>query len=116
MSDSPQSPPKDVDQAVHSADEEPMNDQDPHGSGLAGYEFEGVKEQDRWLPIANGRFSPKPRSCVVICPSCVPSLQPCIPCLTIRPSHGLAHHGPKRLTSMMMLMLTFATLLQWLES
>jgi nuclear transcription Y subunit beta len=53
MSDSPQSPPKDVDQAVHSADEEPMNDQDPHGSGLAGYEFEGVKEQDRWLPIAN---------------------------------------------------------------
>lgn len=30
-----------------------MNDpQDPHGSGL-GYEFE-VKEQDRWLPIANG--------------------------------------------------------------
>lgn len=30
-----------------------MNDpQDPHASGLA-YEFE-VKEQDRWLPIANG--------------------------------------------------------------
>ncbi|KAK8083221.1 hypothetical protein PG996_002002 [Apiospora saccharicola] len=31
-----------------------MNDpQDPHASAL-GYEFE-VKEQDRWLPIANGR-------------------------------------------------------------
>ena len=29
----------------------PMDTQDPH-SGLA-YEFE-VKEQDRWLPIANG--------------------------------------------------------------
>lgn len=69
MSDSPQSPPKDVDQAAHSADEEAMNDnQDPHGS-LAGYEFEGVKEQDRWLPIANGRFLPSPRSCAVICPS-----------------------------------------------
>ena len=55
MSDSPQSNPKDVDQGVQSADEEgaQMNDpQDPHASGL-GYEFE-VKEQDRWLPIANG--------------------------------------------------------------
>ena len=26
---------------------------DTQGQGLAGYEFE-VKEQDRWLPIANG--------------------------------------------------------------
>lgn len=53
MSDSPQSPPKDVDQGAQSPDEEQMNDnQDPHGG--AGYEFEGVKEQDRWLPIANG--------------------------------------------------------------
>ncbi|KAL1877356.1 hypothetical protein VTK73DRAFT_8729 [Phialemonium thermophilum] len=53
MSDSPQSNPKDVEQGVQSADEEAqMNDpQDPHSSGLA-YEFE-VKEQDRWLPIAN---------------------------------------------------------------
>lgn len=53
MSDSPQSPPKDVEQGVQSPDDEAqMNDpQDPHGSGLA-YEFE-VKEQDRWLPIAN---------------------------------------------------------------
>jgi hypothetical protein len=70
MSDSPQSNPKDVDQGGQSGDEEaPMNDpQDPHGSGAA-YEFE-VKEQDRWLPIANGTcllllfmsFSPQPVS------------------------------------------------------
>jgi nuclear transcription Y subunit beta len=55
MSDSPQSNPKDVEQGVQSPDEEgvQMNDpQDPHSTGLA-YEFE-VKEQDRWLPIANG--------------------------------------------------------------
>ncbi|KAI1093586.1 nuclear transcription factor Y subunit B-3 [Rostrohypoxylon terebratum] len=58
MSDSPQSPPlqsppKHVEPGVQSPDDEAqMNDpQDPHGSGLA-YEFE-VKEQDRWLPIAN---------------------------------------------------------------
>ncbi|KAI1265992.1 histone-fold-containing protein [Xylariaceae sp. FL1019] len=53
MSDSPQSPPKDVDHGVQSPDDEAqMNDpQDPHAAGLA-YEFE-VKEQDRWLPIAN---------------------------------------------------------------
>jgi len=51
------SPPKDVDveQGGQSPDDPDaqMNDpQDPHASGLA-YEFE-VKEQDRWLPIANG--------------------------------------------------------------
>ncbi|KAJ4416356.1 transcriptional activator hap3 [Gnomoniopsis sp. IMI 355080] len=53
MSDSPQSPPKEVEQGVQSPDEEAqMNDpQDPQAGGLA-YEFE-VKEQDRWLPIAN---------------------------------------------------------------
>ncbi|KAL7628859.1 hypothetical protein AAE478_000374 [Parahypoxylon ruwenzoriense] len=56
MSDSPQSPPKDVEPGVQSPDDEAqMNDpQDPHASGLA-YEFE-VKEQDRWLPIANVCF------------------------------------------------------------
>jgi hypothetical protein len=60
MSDSPQSNPKDVEHGVQSGDEEgaPMNDpQDLHASGLA-YEFE-VKEQDRWLPIANGML-PRP--------------------------------------------------------
>jgi len=54
MSDSPQSAHKDVDQGVQLPDgeQQQMNDpQDPHSSGL-GYEFE-VKEQDRWLPIAN---------------------------------------------------------------
>ncbi|GAB1310415.1 Transcriptional activator HAP3 [Madurella fahalii] len=53
MSDSPQSNPKDVEQGAPSPDEEAqMNDPtDPHSGGLT-YEFE-VKEQDRWLPIAN---------------------------------------------------------------
>ncbi|KAI1188955.1 histone-fold-containing protein [Nemania serpens] len=53
MSDSPPSPSKDVEPGVQSPDDEAqMNDpQDPHAAGLA-YEFE-VKEQDRWLPIAN---------------------------------------------------------------
>jgi hypothetical protein len=55
------SPPKetDVEQGVQSPDDPDaqMNDpQDPHASGLA-YEFE-VKEQDRWLPIANGQSFP----------------------------------------------------------
>lgn len=54
MSDSPQSHTKEVEQGAPSGDEEAqMNDpQDPHSTGLS-YEFE-VKEQDRWLPIANG--------------------------------------------------------------
>ncbi|KAK3940066.1 histone-fold-containing protein [Diplogelasinospora grovesii] len=54
MSDSPQSNVKPVDEGAPSPDDDAqMNDpQDPHSSGLA-YEFE-VKEQDRWLPIANG--------------------------------------------------------------
>ncbi|KAI7919871.1 hypothetical protein PoMZ_01390 [Pyricularia oryzae] len=52
MSDSPQSNPKEI-EGAHTPDEEAqMNDpQDPQSAGL-GYEFE-VKEQDRWLPIAN---------------------------------------------------------------
>jgi histone H3/H4 len=53
MSGSPQSNSKDVEQGAPSPGEEQMNDpQDPHSSGLNQYEFE-VKEQDRWLPIAN---------------------------------------------------------------
>lgn len=66
MSDSPQSPPKDVDLGAQSPDEDgqQMNDlQDPHSAGLAGYELaEGVKEQDRWLPIANGTSDRLPRA------------------------------------------------------
>ncbi|KAL7961410.1 histone-fold-containing protein [Trichoderma compactum] len=63
MSDSPQSPPKDVDQGAQSPDEEgQMNDnQEPHSAGGTGYEFEGVKEQDRWLPIANAARFSQPR-------------------------------------------------------
>jgi len=62
MSDSPQSNPKDVEQGGQSPDEEAqMNDPtDPQSAGLA-FEFE-VKEQDRWLPIANGESSPSPLS------------------------------------------------------
>lgn len=59
MSDSPQSAPKDVEPGVQSPDgEEQMNEsQDPQTAALM-YEFE-VKEQDRWLPIANGMlYSP----------------------------------------------------------
>jgi hypothetical protein len=51
---SPAKSPPDVEQVGVQSGEDPdaqMN-QDPHASGL-GYEFE-VKEQDRWLPIANG--------------------------------------------------------------
>lgn len=69
MSDS-QSPSKEVGQGAQSPEDEgQMNDtQDPQAGGLAGYEFEGVKEQDRWLPIANGR-PPPPHRRVLICPS-----------------------------------------------
>lgn len=50
------SPPKDADveQGGVQSDDPEMNDpQDPNASGLAYSEFD-VKEQDRWLPIANG--------------------------------------------------------------
>ncbi|KAG7419895.1 Nuclear transcription factor Y subunit beta [Fusarium oxysporum f. sp. rapae] len=56
MSDSPQSAaPKEVDHGAPSPDDEAqMNEQqDPQAANTAGYEYEGVKEQDRWLPIAN---------------------------------------------------------------
>ena len=47
---------------IHSGDEDgPMNPPRTgiHGQHLLPYEFE-VKEQDRWLPIANGQFPPPP--------------------------------------------------------
>lgn len=74
MSDSPQSPPKEVEQGVQSPDEEAqMNDpQDPQASGLT-YEFE-VKEQDRWLPIANG---------ALISPFCFIVIREGVCCFTI---------------------------------
>ena len=63
MSDSPQSNPKDVEPG-DGAPEDQMNDpQDPHSSGLT-YEFE-VKEQDRWLPIANGMSYYRPYSVLI---------------------------------------------------
>ena len=61
------SPPKETD--VEPAAQSPGNSehmerdpQDPQAQGLA-YEFE-VKEQDRWLPIANGWSSPCSSLCV----------------------------------------------------
>ncbi|KAF4498084.1 nuclear transcription Y subunit beta [Fusarium agapanthi] len=60
MSDSPQSAaPKEVDHGAPSPDDEAqMNEQqDPQAANSAGYEYEGVKEQDRWLPIANARLA-----------------------------------------------------------
>lgn len=67
MSDSPQPNPKDVEQDAQSPNEDDQinESQDPHLSAL-GYEFD-VKEQDRWLPIANGKFF------VFGVPSCSPS-------------------------------------------
>ena len=65
MSDSPQSPPKDVDRNAQSPEDDNMDHQDPQSAGLAGYEFEGVKEQDRWLPIANGTSVSISRSSVI---------------------------------------------------
>ena len=57
MSDPPQSPQKDVEQGVPSPEngEPPMDSQDPHNNPpTASYGDFEVKEQDRWLPIANG--------------------------------------------------------------
>lgn len=126
MSDSPQSPPKDVDQGAQSPDEEAQmdNPQDPHASNLQGYEFEGVKEQDRWLPIANGRSSPSPKlnhDLFILRMSYSPS-QPVsradliVTCLTIRLPSPQRLLVPQRPTKQMNLMLIFETLLQWPES
>lgn len=71
------SPPKDADvePASEQSPDEPermdRDQQDSQAQGLA-YEFE-VKEQDRWLPIANGRYSrpfwsfPCSPCCALIC-------------------------------------------------
>ncbi|WZH44685.1 Nuclear transcription y subunit beta [Fusarium acuminatum] len=80
MSDSPQSPHKEVDQGAPSPDDEAqMNEQqDPQSANTAGYEFEGVKEQDRWLPIAN-----EASRCDLFVPLCASCLtpQPAQPCI-----------------------------------
>lgn len=54
------SPPKepDVEQSAHSGEEQDPMDREQEGAqGTGAGEFE-VKEQDRWLPIANGQFDP----------------------------------------------------------
>jgi nuclear transcription Y subunit beta len=53
MSDSPQSASKEVvEQGAQSDNDPDMDPNDPHGQWT---DFE-VKEQDRWLPIANGKL------------------------------------------------------------
>ncbi|KAH8179986.1 histone-like transcription factor (CBF/NF-Y) and archaeal histone domain-containing protein [Sarocladium implicatum] len=54
MSGSPPSPSKGDDKAAAASPIESI-DMDPADAhaGLAGFDYEGVKEQDRWLPIAN---------------------------------------------------------------
>jgi hypothetical protein len=50
------------------------NAEDTQAQGL-GYEFE-VKEQDRWLPIANGAYLPRPPpvpAVALFCPQHCPS-------------------------------------------
>ena len=49
------SPPKepDVEQSAQSGEEQDHMDREQEGAQGTGLEFE-VKEQDRWLPIANG--------------------------------------------------------------
>jgi len=61
------SPPKETDveptaQSPGNSEHMERDPQDPHAQGLA-YEFE-VKEQDRWLPIANGWSPMHPPVCV----------------------------------------------------
>lgn len=54
MSDPPQSPSKDVEQAAQSPEDDGQLNEAQEAQVLM--EYEGVKEQDRWLPIANGRL------------------------------------------------------------
>lgn len=56
MSGSPPSPSKGDDKAASPIESIDMDTADAH-AGLAGFDYEGVKEQDRWLPIANGTLS-----------------------------------------------------------
>lgn len=51
MSDPPQSPSKDVEQAAQSPEDDGQLNEAQEAQVLM--EYEGVKEQDRWLPIAN---------------------------------------------------------------
>ena len=54
MTDSPPKEAADVDQSAQSGGEDPDHmdrEQEAQGQGLGEFE---VKEQDRWLPIANG--------------------------------------------------------------
>jgi hypothetical protein len=53
MSSTSPSKEPEVDPEVQSGEEQEHMDKDQHDHAIAAGEFE-VKEQDRWLPIANG--------------------------------------------------------------
>jgi hypothetical protein len=57
---------------------EAMNRPDDHGDAGLGYDFE-VKEQDRWLPIANGECSQSPLLSSYHHHVCL--LRACFPCV-----------------------------------
>lgn len=63
-------------------DPQQQNDQNEGEMSLrpedVGYDFE-VKEQDRWLPIANGEYSLATLLRLSVAP-CVPRRAPCYPC------------------------------------
>jgi hypothetical protein len=70
MSQSPKDP-EEVEPATQTPeDNDPQQQQADQTEGEMsrpediGYDFE-VKEQDRWLPIANGMCSPKPGCCLL---------------------------------------------------
>jgi hypothetical protein len=64
MSNSPP-PEKDVEQNAQSGEEQDHNDRDQGDGNGPMNEFE-VKEQDRWLPIANGKCSPVPSASIPV--------------------------------------------------
>lgn len=81
------SPPKepDVEQSAQSGEEQDHMDREPEGAQGTGLgEFE-VKEQDRWLPIANGWFYSLQHP-----PPPLPSFPPRMEALSI--SFTMSHH------------------------
>jgi nuclear transcription Y subunit beta len=67
MSDSPQSASKEVvEQGAPSDNDQEANDMDPNDPHGQWNDFE-VKEQDRWLPIANGMLRSPNLSASLLC-------------------------------------------------
>jgi hypothetical protein len=72
MSDSPQSPSRDAEHGAQSpdGDDNQMDNQRDQDASLGYADFE-IKEQDRWLPIANGEYSARWASVLVIVVPCL---------------------------------------------